>query len=172
MARLGQPVPDGPLTNQANTIVHFNQFQGRALLLSFIYTRCPLPTFCPLLTSRFAAIQQALAKRPDAYARTHLFSVSLDPEYDQPPVLEQYGLSYVHDRSNFEHWDFVSATPEYLRTLLRSMGVYDEQDGAEIAHSLNVVLVGRDSTIKKTWVNTDWRVDDVVTALVAEGLER
>jgi protein SCO1/2 len=170
MARLGDPVPDVSFTNEANNVVRFSQFQGRALLLSFIYTRCPLPNFCPLLSSRFAAIQSALVKRPDAYARTHLFSVSLDPEYDTPPVLEQYGLRYVHDRARFEHWDFVSAAPQDLQKLVRSLGVYDEQDGAEIAHSLNVVLIGRDGTIKKTWVNADWRVDDVVAALVAESL--
>jgi protein SCO1/2 len=168
--RLGEVVPDVPLTNQSKTVVRFSQFKDRALLLSFIYTRCPLPTFCPLLTSRFAEIQSALEQRSDAYNKTHLFSISLDPAYDTAPVLEKYGLSYLHARSGFEHWDFVSAERADLRTLTRALGVYDEQDGAEIAHSLNVILIGRDGAIKKTWVNNEWRVDDVVAALVTEGL--
>ena len=93
----GETVPDVSLVNQDGKTIHLNQFKGKAVLLTFIYTRCPLPTFCPLISSEFAAIHKDLAGTPVEYQKTHLVSISLDPAYDTASVLRKYGLAYLQD---------------------------------------------------------------------------
>ena len=80
---------------------------GRAVLLTFIYTRgAPLPDYCPLMNKNFAAIEKALATDPALYAKTHLLSVSFDPKDDTPDVLKSYGEAYAGVGTKFMHWEF------------------------------------------------------------------
>ena len=80
----GDEVPDFKLLNQSNQVIHLDQFKGKAVLLTFIYTRCPLADFCPRMSKNFAKIDKALT--PDLIGKTHLLSVSFDPDYDTPAV--------------------------------------------------------------------------------------
>jgi protein SCO1/2 len=162
----GQAVPDVPLINQDGNTIHLAQFKGQAVLLTFIYTRCPLPTFCPLISSEFAAIHKEMAKSPATLRKTHLLSISLDPTYDTPPVLRKYGLAYLQDDpGGFRHWDFVSTAPADLQTLAAAFGLeYFEQDN-QISHSMSTVLVGPDGTVAKSWPGNEWKTSDVTAAL-------
>ena len=95
---IGAPVPDVPMVNQDGKTIHLSNFKGKTVLVTFIYTRCPFPTFCPLLSSEFASIQRELFKTPELYQKTHLVSISLEPTYDIPPVMRKYGLFYLQRR--------------------------------------------------------------------------
>src|SRR5208337_4863905 len=108
--KIGEKVPDLQLVNQDGRPFHFSDFKGKAVLVTFIYTRCPMPAFCPRLSSQFAKIHDALAKTPDDYDRTHLLTISFDPKYDTAPVLRRYGLAYLDNNAEgFSHWSFASA---------------------------------------------------------------
>ena len=104
----GDAVPDFKLRNQDGRVIHLGQFHGKALLLTFIYTRCPLPDFCPRVTRNFAAVDKQLAANPALYGKTHLICVSFDPEHDTPERLRAYGAIYIGSdaKSAFDHWDF------------------------------------------------------------------
>src|SRR6266571_8628703 len=91
----GDAVPDFTLINQSGKKISIKQFRGKALLITFIYTRCPLPDYCPLMSSNFAQIDQELQKEPAVYAKTHLLSVSFDSKYDTPAVLLIYDGAYT-----------------------------------------------------------------------------
>lgn len=80
----GDKVPDFRLTNEDGRSIHLDQFRGKALLITFIYTRCPLPDFCPRVTRNFAVIEKSLAANPSLYAKTHLLCASFDPDHDTP----------------------------------------------------------------------------------------
>jgi len=162
----GEKVPDVPLTNQDGKTLHLSRFKGKAVLVTFIYTRCPLPTFCPLISSEFAAIHKELAKTPAEYKGTHLISVSIDPSYDTPPVLRKYGLAYLeNDATGFQHWDFVSTTPGDLKELADAFGLeFYEQDN-QIAHSMSTVLLARNGTVAKTWPGNEWKTSDVLASI-------
>src|SRR5580700_1841807 len=113
----GDAVPDFNLRNQDGRTIHLDQFRGKTLLLTFIYTRCPLPNFCPLITRNFAAIDHDLAANRALYAKTHLVCVSFDPEHDTPARLRAYGAEYIGSdaKGAFAHWDFAVPTkPELL----------------------------------------------------------
>jgi protein SCO1/2 len=164
--RVGDKVPDVPMVNQDGKTLHFAQFKGRVVLLTFIYTRCPFPDYCPLLSSQFATIQKELAKNPNDYEKTHLLSISFDPNYDKPQVMREYGLTYLeHDPKGFEHWDFVSTTPPDLQTLTGSFGLtYYEQSGL-VSHAMNTILLAADGTVAKMWPDNEWRPSEVLDVM-------
>lgn len=162
----GESVPDVPLTNQDNKTLHLDQFKGKAVLVTFIYTRCPLPTFCPLISTEFAQIHRELAKTPSDYDKSHLVSVSLDPAYDTPPVLRKYGLAYLQDdASGFQHWDFAATSSANLKTLATAFGLEYFQQDNQIAHSMSTVLLAPDGTVAMSWPGNEWKTGDVLATM-------
>jgi protein SCO1/2 len=163
---IGDKVPDVPLVNQDGKTLAFSQLKGKAVLLTFIYTRCPFPDYCPLLSRQFAAIQKELAKNPEDYKRTHLISVSLDPNFDTPPILREYGLSYLeHDPKGFQHWDFVSTTPEDLQKLVCSFGLEYYEEDSQISHSMNTILLAPDGTVANMWPGNGWKANEIAEVI-------
>src|SRR4029077_13232746 len=106
----GTQVPDFALVNQDGKRMRLQQYRGKSVLLTFIYTRCPLPDYCPLMSHNFAEIEKALMNSPELYAKTHLFSISFDSQHYTPPVLRNYAKAFVTDRGTrtFEHWVFAT----------------------------------------------------------------
>jgi protein SCO1/2 len=165
MLKPGERVPPLELVNQDGKKFHLTDFAGQAVLVTFIYTRCPLPQFCPRLTSQFARIQQDLAKTPEDYARTHLLTISFDPKFDTPDVLRKYGLAYLRDDpSGFSHWDFATTSPEQLRALADTFGLLYIEEDNQISHTMNIVLIGRDQKVSKYW-SADWTTEELEEAL-------
>ncbi len=163
---IGDKVPDVPLLNQDGKTLHFGQFKGKAVLLTLIYTRCPFPDYCPLLSTKFAAIQKELAKNPADYEKTHLMSITLDPKFDLPPVMRAYGLPYVdHDPKGFQHWDFVSTTPADLQKLTGSFGLSYTEENSQINHSLNTILLAADGTVADMWPGNEWQTSEVLEVM-------
>lgn len=162
---IGDHVPDLTLVNQDGKSFHLGDFKGKAVLITFIYTRCPVPTFCPRLSSQFAKIQGDLAKTPDDFAKTHLVTISFDPKYDTPPVLRKYGLAYLdNDSAGFSHWDFASTNPGDLRKIADAFGLeYFEEDN-QISHSMVIVLISPEGTVAKYW-STEWTTAQLEDAL-------
>jgi protein SCO1/2 len=162
----GERVPDVTITNQKGKSLHLSEFRGKAVLITFVYTRCPFPNFCPRISSEFAAIRKEMAKTPEYYEKTHLISISLDPLYDTPPVMWKYGLSYLaNDPTGFEQWDFVSTSPGDLRRLATAFGLeYFEQENL-IPHSMNTILLATDGTVFRYWPGNEWNTSEVIAAL-------
>ena len=161
----GDAVPDFKLRNQDGRTIHLDQFRGKALLITFIYTRCPLPNFCPLVTHNFAVIEKQLAASPALYAKTHLISVSIDPDHDTPDRLRAYGAAYIgSDAKNaFAHWDF--AVPQ--KPVLTEMAKYFDVGvtvGADesITHTLSTTLIGRDGKVVRFYPGNEWTPDQVL----------
>jgi protein SCO1/2 len=163
---VGAELPDIPLTNQAGKTIHFGDFKGKTVLVTFIYTRCPFPTFCPLLSSEFASIQRELVKSPELYEKTHLVSVSLDPAYDTAPVLRKYGLGYLKNNpAGFAHWDFVSTKPKDLQTLAGAFGLTYFKQQNLLTHGMRTVLVKPNGTVASIWDGSEWRQPELLAAM-------
>ncbi len=162
---VGERVPDIPLINQDGKTFHFSDFKGKALLVTFVYTRCPVPTFCPRLSGQFAKIQGDLLKTPDDFAKTHLVTISFDPKYDTPPVLRKYGLSYLDDDpGGFSHWDFASTNAGDLRKLAGAFGLEYFEEGNQISHTMDIVLISPEGKIMQYWA-TEWTTAELEDAL-------
>ena len=160
-------VPDFALLNEEGKRVHLGQYRGKALLLTFIYTRCPLPDYCPLMSHNFAEIEKGLAKTPDVYAKTHLLSISFDPKYDTPEVLRKYASAFVDDQKKpaFDHWEFASILEPERADIARFFDLfYSEADG-QITHSLSTNIIAPDGRLYRSYYDNDWKPADVLSDL-------
>jgi len=160
----GDAVPDFRLRNQDGRNIHLNQFRGKELLITFIYTRCPLPNFCPLVTRNFARIEKQLAAEPKLKGKTHLLCVSFDPEHDTPERLKAYGEEYIGNDSKtaFANWDFAVPDSAVLKEMAKffNVGITNEADQT-ITHTLSTTLVGRDGKVIKFYPGNEWTPDQV-----------
>jgi protein SCO1/2 len=161
----GDLVPDFALRNQDGRAIHLGQFRGKALLITFIYTRCPLPDFCPRVTKNFAAIEKRLAVVPALYARTQLLSVSFDPEHDTPERLRAYGGQYIGSdaKGAFAHWDFAVPQKPVLIEMAKyfDLGMTAGPDDS-ITHTLSTTLIGRDGKVVRFYPGNEWTPEEVM----------
>jgi protein SCO1/2 len=161
----GDEVPDFKLRNQDGRAIHLDQFRGKSLLVTFIYTRCPSPNFCPLVTHNFAVIDRQLAASPALYSKTHLLCVSFDPDHDTPARLRAYGAEYIGSdaKNTFAHWDFaVPSKPELLEMAKYfDVGITPGADDT-ITHTLSTTLIGPQGKVANFYSGNEWTPDQVV----------
>ena len=157
--QLGDTVPDFRFLNQSNREISLQQFRGKVLVLTFIYTRCASSQFCPLMSRNFAHLDQLLAADPGLYAKTHLLSISFDPKYDTPPVLRSYGGAYTgrYTKETFQHWDFAAPSPAELASLLQWFDVaVTSSKGKIVTHSVSTAVIGPDGKIRAWYPTNTW----------------
>lgn len=161
----GDAVPEFALRNQDGRAIKLSQFRGEELLITFIYTRCPMPNFCPLVTRNFANIEKQLATEPALYAKTHLLSISFDPSYDTPERLKAYGAGYIGGdaKKTFAHWDFAVATKPVMAEMAKffDIGLTDAGDGT-INHTLSTTLISRDGKVVRFYPGNEWTTTQVL----------
>lgn len=152
--------PDLTLTTQNSEPVRMGDFHGKVLVLTFIYTRCPLPTYCPRMSKQFAGLQPKL--RAKYGPQVHLLSISFDPEYDTPQVLRDYAARYT-DR--LDTWTFATGDSTQIERATSLFGIYTEQADGQITHNLVTAVVGPDGTIRRLFRGNDWTEEDVMTTV-------
>jgi len=169
----GEELPDYRLINQDGKAIRIKNYRGKALLLTFIFTRCQMPDQCTLMSNNFAAVDQELQKQPALRDKTHLLSISFDPEYDTPKVLRSYGAAFTgkYTDETFSHWEFASGSADEVKGIAQFFGLLytrDSQSGEEqIIHSLRTALIGPDGKIVKVYRGNDWKPDEVLKELQA-----
>jgi protein SCO1/2 len=129
---------DYKFTNELGQAVSLNDYRGQALAITFFYTRCPLPDFCPRLSKNFQEASQKLEAMTNGPANWHFISVSFDPEFDTPEMLRNYGKSYQYDPA---HWSFLTGPPDKIAELARGAGVEYESSGGTINHNFRTLIV-------------------------------
>jgi protein SCO1/2 len=162
---LGQDVPDFPLVNQDGKRIHLHQYHGKALLLTFIYTRCPLPDYCPLMSKNFAQIMEQVRSDPKLSPSTHLLSISIDPEYDTPAILRAYALDVARNPHPFDHWEFATGTPDQVRKVAEFFGLNYWAESGQTVHALVTALIGSDGKVIQIYRGNDWQPAQVVNDL-------
>ena len=169
----GEDVPDFGLTNQDGKRIHLAQYRGKALALTFVYTRCPQPDQCTLMSTNFATVDKELQKEPDIYAKTHLLTVSFDPDYDTPKVLRSYGASHTgrYSDETFQHWEFATGTKDEVKGVAQFFGLryfQDTESGDEqVIHSLRTAVIGPDGKLVKLYRGNEWKPAEIVSDLNA-----
>jgi len=166
-AKDGAEVPDYGLTNQSDQPIHLAQYRGKTLLLTFIYTRCPIPDYCTLMSQNFAQIESELAKEPELYQKTHLLSISIDPEYDTPAVLRSYGAAHTgkFTEEKFTHWEFATGTKDQVKGIAQFFGLRYYADQDQIVHGLRTVIIDPEGKVAKVYRDNSWKPDEVVAEL-------
>lgn len=161
----GEEVPDFSLTDQNGKRISLQQFRGGVLFVTFIYTRCPFPDFCPRMSGNFAEIYKQLSTNP-ALAGAHLLSISFDPEHDTPKVLRNYGFSiaHTHDPALFKRWTFAAPRAADLPKTADFFALTIKPEGGLITHNLSTAVIGPDGKIVNWYHGSDWQVSDLIKA--------
>ena len=165
----GDDVPDFKLINQNGQRVSLHQYRGQTLLLTFIYTRCPFPDFCPRVSHEFSTIDRQLRADPARYGKTHLLSISFDPAHDTPKVLRAYGFSCAgsQDPKLFAHWEFSAIPPAELPEFTNYFALTYKEEGGLITHSLSTAVISSDGKIFKWYHGADWQASDLLLDIAA-----
>ena len=161
----GEQVPDAALTDQQGATRKLSDWHGRALAVTFVYTRCPVPDFCPLMDRRFAELQRAIAADARLASRAHLVSVSFDPAHDTPAVIAAHAAARGADPRT---WSYLTGTPEAIRHFTSRFGVstIDERDTAQtITHNLRTAVVDPRGRLVKVYSGNEWTVDGLLADL-------
>ena len=158
----GDEVPDFKLEDQNNKRISFHQYRGRIVVLTFVYTRCPLPDYCPLMTDNFGEIEKALKSEPESYPKAHLLSITLDPEYDTPRVLREYAA--LHSAGS-ALWDFATGTKDEVKQVATYFGMQYWRDGDQVVHSLRTAIVGPDGKLVKLYRGNEWKPEEIIREL-------
>lgn len=156
----GDPVPNFTLVNQDGEKISLDRYRGRTLVLTFIYTRCPLPDYCPLMTSNFTEIDEELRKDSALGAKTRLLSVSVDPAFDTPKVLRGYGEG--HGLKDFGRWEYASGSEGEVKKMAEYFGLQYKEEGGQIIHSLRTAVIGPDGKLVKIYRGNEWKPAEVV----------
>ena len=166
LLQAGDLVSGAAFVNQDDQPVTLESLRGHRLALTFIYTRCPFPEFCPLMNRHFFAVQKAIRSRGDL-KDVRLLSITLDPEYDRPPVLKAHAEDWDADPSV---WSFLTGEPEALRDFSEPFGLYTEVDTenpSQTVHNLRTAVIGPDGRLATIRSGNEWTATDLLADLEA-----
>jgi protein SCO1/2 len=162
--KIGGEVPDFELLNQYNKRIHLGQYRGRPLLLTFIYTRCPLPDYCPRTSKNFSEIYRGLQSLPESSRRPHLLTISFDTDFDTPAVLREYAARYMNPVA-FNQWEFATGSPDEIKNITSYFGLSYRHESGQITHSLVTALIGPDGKLAHLYLGKDWTSRQVLADL-------
>jgi protein SCO1/2 len=162
----GDEVPDVALIDQSDRRRSFSEWRGVLTLVTFMYTSCPLPTYCPLMDQNFATLQRAVAEDPRLNGQVRLVSITFDPEIDTPKVLAAHAARLKADPAV---WTFLTGDRVTIHRFAGRFGVgVIRPDGQkEINHNLRTALVGRDGRIRRLYSGSEWTPSTVLADLRA-----
>lgn len=163
----GDDVPDITLVDQEGRTFRLGDWRGRTIALTFIFTRCPFPNFCPLMSRRFVEAQEALRKRRPEWLegdRVRFLTLSFDPEYDTPAVLKAYGERWNAD---FRHWTFATSPVAEMARFGASFGLSFWTEGGTINHNLATAVIRPDGKLQKVFRGNEWTALDLVQEIEA-----
>lgn len=152
--RPGDALPDAQMTAEDGRRIRFSDFRGHAVAFTFMFTRCPLPDFCPRMGGHFARTRDLLRANTNAPTNWQLLSLSFDPEFDQPAVLAAYARTYRGTDTN--RWLYAVATPELLATLAPQLDFMFARDAGGFSHNLRTVVLDTQGRIARQFDGNRW----------------
>ena len=160
----GDIVPDGAFVDQDGHKKTLKAFRGSAIVLTFIYTRCPLPTFCPMMDRHFVTIQEHMKSDP-SLKHVHLVTVSFDPTRDTPAVLRKHAKELDAD---LRSWTFFTGDEKAIDEFAGKFGVSvvrNPNDQRDITHNLRTAVIGADGKLMKVYTGNEWTPDEILMDL-------
>jgi len=160
----GDAVPDGAFVDQDGKKKTFRAFRGSTVVLTFIYTKCPIPTFCPMMDRNFAALQEHLQDDP-ALRNVHLVTISFDPDVDTPAVLTQHAREL---KADLARWTFLTGTREDIDRFASRFGLTVARapnDARDITHNLRTAVISPEGTLRKIYTGNEWTPKDILEDL-------
>ena len=156
---VGSAMSDYSFTNELGEEVRISDYRGKALAITFIFTRCPFPDFCPRMAAQFSAVQDAFKEGPEDW---QLLSITIDPEYDTPDVLQAYAKRYNYDPG---HWSWVTGEIGVIDAITTQFGLNMARVGGTIEHNLRTVVVDPAGDVQEILIGNYWSAEDLLVEM-------
>ena len=166
----GVLVPDLPLLDQNGRPTGMRAFAGRVLVVTFIYSRCPLPDFCPLMVKHLEGVRRQL-NDANLGGRFAMLGITLDPTFDTPEVLRAYGAAVLKGTNRFDQWTLATGTPAQIEDAARFLDVAYRAEGGFVTHTLMTAVVSHDGRIIRMLESNSWRPDELYD-VVRQAIDR
>ena len=161
---VGAPIPDFELVDQTGAPLRLSALNGKVVAVTFIFTRCPLPDYCPRMIENFRAIRSRLAARMDR--DLVLLTISFDPQYDTPQMLAAYAAS---NRAAGPGWHFLTGDPANIERVCNAFGIQYFAEEGLITHSLQTAVIDREGRLAATVEGKDFtpqQLGDLIAAVL------
>lgn len=161
---VGDLLPDYEFTNQFGQPVSTAQFKGQALAITFLFTRCPYPTFCPRMANNFEETQQKLLASPQSSTHWQLLTISFDPQFDTPPVLKAYAEAHHYQPA---HWTFATGRLIDITAIAEQFGLaFWHDETGSISHTLRTAVITPAGRVQKIFPGNNWTSDELVAEML------
>lgn len=169
-AQIGNPIPNFTLVNQDGKKISPKDYEGKALAITFIYSRCPLPEYCILMSKNFSDLAIQLNDNAELKDKIRLLSISFDPATDTPEKLKQYGQGYLGKdaKPDFTVWQLATGTDKQVKEIADFFGLLyevDQKDKTQFNHSLRTIVVAPDGKVQKIFAGQDWTTAQLLSEL-------
>ena len=154
---------DYAFTNELGQPVRLSDFKGQALAITFFFTRCPIPDFCPRLSKNFQAASQKLGGMAQAPTNWHFLSITFDPEFDRPAVLKAYAETYQYDP---KHWTFITGPADKIRELAGGSDVSYQPENGLINHNFRTLIIDAAGHLQMVFPTSGDLSDAIVSELL------
>jgi protein SCO1/2 len=151
----------------AVSLVRLADYRGKAVALTFVFTRCPMPDFCPLMMRNFQAAHTLLVKDAALAARTHLLTVSFDTKHDTPDVLRAFGRPFQKTATPFTHWTLATGEEDAIRALGGALELDYVEENRSFTHNLRTAVLDTEGRLRRLFRGNDWTPEELVAELKA-----
>ena len=165
---IGDTLPDYAFTDENGKAVTLGEFRGMPVAITFVFSRCPVPEYCPRMMSQFSAVLERLKATAEGPATFRLLTISFDHKFDTPEILKAWGAAFGHRAD--QPWRLLS-TPEgsVIDEISSRIGLRFGEVNGTIQHNLRTLVLNPDGTIRRLFTDENWTVEEMVSELVAAG---
>jgi protein SCO1/2 len=161
---VGDRIPDFTLRDQRGRGVSRSTFAGQTVVVTFIYTRCPLPDYCPRMIGNLSAVAAQFGERLGRDLT--LVAITFDPRFDTPAVLAGYARAH---RADGPGWVFLTGDEAAVARVCDAFGVERWPEEGLLTHTLQTAVVDREGRLAGTIEGRDYtsrQLIDLVTAVL------
>jgi len=155
----GEYIPNFAMINQHGNFLQARQLQGKPFVLNFIFTRCTVPTMCPASSTRMSAMQDAA--REAGLDDLQFVTITFDPAFDSPGILNQYADGYGMEPDNFQ---LLTGEPSVVDDLLRQFGILTMEEDGIINHTMATLLVDANGRVAYRKEGATWTTEEFLEA--------
>jgi protein SCO1/2 len=161
----GTPLPDVSLVDQDGRALRLADLRGKAYAVTFVFTRCPLPEFCPLMMKQFQQADALLAEDEALRERARLLTVSFDPKHDTPAVLRRFGLPFQKTSPPFARWTLATGSEQAIRELGTALELDYVEEKQSFTHNLRTAVVDAQGRLHHLFRGNDWKPAELLAEL-------
>ena len=167
---VGDRLPEYHFTNQFAEGFSTERFRGQALAITFLFTRCPYPNFCPRMANNFEEAQQKLLALVNGTTNWQLLTISFDPDFDKPAVLKAYADAHHSDPL---HSTFATGALIDITAIAEQFGMaFWHDETGSISHNLRTAVIDASGRVQKIFSGNEWNSDELVAEMVAAARKR